>query len=406
MAVKCTECGYENTPEYRFCGMCGAPLPMAGRGEKPKAAEWHDSVPTKPAAVRPLPAKPAPLDPAPAQQVEERAPLRSPSFLGLDQEAPARSADYLLEDDEPRSGRGWILIVLLLAAVVGGLAYWQWMRNGGFSLQRAPSSAANSNPSTPQNPGDGSTASDAGTGNPGPSSATSASPTPTSATLASPAAAQGPTAATTTPQGTPSAAAAPGTPPPSPTDAQATTSDNQKPGASSEAAAPSVNPGAPPTAAPLADRVVAPPKEEAMPTPSAAPQPNHHSEAAAPARPAKPTPSRKAALAENSSKQDEDEALVVQGERYLHGNGVGQNCDLAQRSLLTAAGHNNVRALSVLGTMYATGHCATRDLPSAYRWFAKALHQDPGNSRISTDLEVIWKQMTPAERTAATRSGQ
>jgi TPR repeat protein len=88
----------------------------------------------------------------------------------------------------------------------------------------------------------------------------------------------------------------------------------------------------------------------------------------------------------------------------LYGNGVAQNCSLALKSLLAAAARSNVRAQTDLGTMYATGHCATRDLPTAYRWFAKALHQDPGNQRITTDLEVIWRQMTPEERQSATRS--
>ena len=53
--------------------------------------------------------------------------------------------------------------------------------------------------------------------------------------------------------------------------------------------------------------------------------------------------------------------------------------------------------------MYATGHCASRDLPTAYRWFARALHQDPGNARVQRDLEVLWKQMTPDERQIAQR---
>jgi TPR repeat protein len=56
--------------------------------------------------------------------------------------------------------------------------------------------------------------------------------------------------------------------------------------------------------------------------------------------------------------------------------------------------------------MYATGHCVGRDLPTAYRWFARALHQEPQNSRISADLQVLWRQMTPQEKQLATSSGQ
>jgi hypothetical protein len=54
--------------------------------------------------------------------------------------------------------------------------------------------------------------------------------------------------------------------------------------------------------------------------------------------------------------------------------------------------------------MFATGHCAARDLPTAYRWFAKALHNDPTNVRLERDLQMVWSQMTPGERQLATRS--
>jgi TPR repeat protein len=89
------------------------------------------------------------------------------------------------------------------------------------------------------------------------------------------------------------------------------------------------------------------------------------------------------------------------GERYLYGNGVPQNCTRAESSLRTAALHGNSKAQTVLGTMYATGHCVGRDLPTAYRWFARALHQEPQNSRISDDLQVLWRQMTPQEKQLA-----
>ena len=76
------------------------------------------------------------------------------------------------------------------------------------------------------------------------------------------------------------------------------------------------------------------------------------------------------------------------------------------KDLKTAAGHSNPKAMSVLGTMYATGHCVDRDLPSAYRWFARALHLDPGNARVQRDLEVLWRQMSADERQLAMRSSR
>jgi hypothetical protein len=99
-----------------------------------------------------------------------------------------------------------------------------------------------------------------------------------------------------------------------------------------------------------------------------------------------------------------DDKLVAEGEKYLYGDGVPQNCARAQKSLASAAKRLNVKAQSLLGTMYATGHCTNRDLPTAYRWFAKALRQDPSNDRIKRDLEVLWREMTPDERQTAMRN--
>jgi len=44
MYVRCAHCGYDNSPEYRFCGMCGASLaqppiaPKSAAPEKPVVA--------------------------------------------------------------------------------------------------------------------------------------------------------------------------------------------------------------------------------------------------------------------------------------------------------------------------------------------------------------------------------
>jgi TPR repeat protein len=117
-------------------------------------------------------------------------------------------------------------------------------------------------------------------------------------------------------------------------------------------------------------------------------------------QPVKTKPERKAPVIDASA-----EALESQGENYLYGRGVEADCGRAGKSLLAAAAHSSQKAQSVLGTMYATGHCVTRDVPAAYRWFAKALHQDPGNVRLQRDLEVLWQQMTPEEREIAAKTG-
>jgi TPR repeat protein len=54
--------------------------------------------------------------------------------------------------------------------------------------------------------------------------------------------------------------------------------------------------------------------------------------------------------------------------------------------------------------MYYAGRCVPRDLPTAYHWYALALHAEPDNSQVSAQLEAIWKQMSPAERQLALKS--
>lgn len=105
--------------------------------------------------------------------------------------------------------------------------------------------------------------------------------------------------------------------------------------------------------------------------------------------------------ATTASQSIADETPAAQGERYLYGNGVPQDCALARKNLAIAAERKNSRALTLMGTMYATGHCAPRDLPTAYGWFAQALRSDPSNRRIEDDLSLIWKQMTPSEKQLA-----
>jgi TPR repeat protein len=94
--------------------------------------------------------------------------------------------------------------------------------------------------------------------------------------------------------------------------------------------------------------------------------------------------------------------LFAEGQKYLYGNGVERDCGRALEDLRIAA-RLNAEAASLLGTMYASGHCVGQNLAPAYRWYARALHRDPGNARYKTDLEVLWKQMTPQDKQAALR---
>ncbi len=405
MAVRCKECGYNNNLEYRYCGMCGAPLPMdppvrtaakelegkpasavpAPRVTAPAAPPVRPRV-APPIAAPPVVAPPVVAPPAPEPVVaaaprpapqpavvstrtevaEESVPLSGPSFLGLDSK-PQASHTYLLEDDEPSSGsRGFWIVVLLALILAGGFAYLHFRAHGVPWAQPA-------SPST------------------GPQGASGVSNEPQPST---------PMPATNAPQ-----QATQEPPPALPTPGQANTTQTPEPQKTDTQAAPAQPAAADTTAAatPKANDATAEPSTPAPAKPAA-----KQEEPAAP--PAKPVRTAKAAPTpvkpDVSGPDAENEALVSQGEKYLYGTGVKQNCDLAQKSLMAAASHQSARAQSMLGTMYATGHCANRNLVLAYRWFAKALHSDPHNTRISTDLEVLWRQMTPEERALATTSGR
>jgi hypothetical protein len=368
MSVRCPQCFYENEERYRFCGMCGIALPRVGSASEPEVK------PVRPvtAAINshPLPAmapaKEPVREPEPVRE-KERAPtpVTGMSFLGLSQDQnpyPDRSLDYLLEE-EPQPGRTRLVVsvILLLAAV--GMLGWRWRHSGFFSQTHPVVATA---PTTPApNPQD-------------------ASPDTSATTVATPSDAQ-PAASKAPTHGSPQKSdLPPGSTPntdavktqPAPTDDQASTASPADSGSSTEQAA------APPAAVkPIpVKKPATTPRAVASRAPRVAAVP---SEA--------PTP--------------ELDPIEAQGEKYLYGSGgVPQNCGLAQRSLLESAQRANPKAQSVLGTMYATGHCVGRDLPTAYRWFAKASHQDPNNARITRDLEVLWKQMTAGERQLAVNS--
>jgi hypothetical protein len=311
-----------------------------------------------------------------------RPPVSGPSFLGLGDER-TRDLDYLLEDDPPR-GYGRLYLALFLLILSGGLLVWHWQRDG-YPWRLTPKAAVSSAPASPPS---------------------AAAPDPTAA--AAPPVVPGEPTASTTPPDTKST---PGEGVQTPTEATPAGQPSADSGISDNPAA----------AAKPADQALKQdqnPGEAAAQTPSpAASSPGSEPEVAEPA-PAtakaakgvriataatmpkavapKPSPAAPTATFEDR--------LVADGEKYLYGRGVPEDCARAQRNLQIAARESNAKAQTLLGAMYATGHCVGRDLPVAYRWFAKALHGDPGNSRVQRDLEVLWKQMTPEERQVAMKS--
>jgi hypothetical protein len=343
MYVRCTHCGYDNSPEYRFCGMCGASLA-------------HPPAPEAQPPVREI---------APAGNGNAEAPpVHGPSFLGLADD-PKVEFHYLYEDEPPRSHVGMIVLLLVIAAA-GGFIGWQW-HHGGFPFN---SQAADSSSSSQSAPSSGTTA---------PNQTRETQPD----NQGSGAAAVNPTA---------------------PEKTQPDATGNASSGNASEG---HQNPGTSPTESSTPAEKVAPEKvdeAEAAPPPSV---PARSRVTKASKRPSSRASTRTAvskAVAPQAAPPaaSPDADLELAGERYLYGNGIPRNCARAESSLRTAALHGNSKAQTVLGTMYATGHCVSRDLPIAYRWFARALHKDPQNSRISADLQVLWRQMSPQEKQLAT----
>jgi zinc-ribbon domain len=343
MYVRCTHCGYDNNPEYRFCGMCGASL-------------------ARPAAAPPAAREAARASAAGREQAEN---VHGPSFLGL-AEDPKVEFHYLYEDEQPRSRVGLVLFLFIALGLAGYLA-WQW-RHNGFPFSRL-SVAENSSSQPSASPSEVAPASNeeqethiekpmTGVGDAPPPSASSPSVENPSASKPAEGNAQGGSASA---------------------DQNLAANKNPTP-ADNQNAAP--------------DKSTENPQQaNATPPPGVAEASKTAKEST---RTPKPAPSVAAAPATSA-----DASLELQGERYLYGNGVPQNCSRAENSLRTAAMHGNSKAETVLGTMYATGHCVGRDLPTAYRWFARALHEEPQNSRISDDLQVLWRQMTPQEKQLA-----
>jgi hypothetical protein len=323
------------------------------------------------------PIGPPPPPAVPNQPGRERAriPVSGPSFLGLGDER-SRDLDYLLEDEPPR-GHGRLYLALLLLVVSAGLLAWHWQRDGypwaGLVLKPTATTNAPVSSPPPVTPPDSAaaTAPVEPTANPAPPETQPAAP-PAAGDAGQPPSADpviGGAAAS------PSIAAK--------SDDQAS-SPNDVPD-SGEAAKPPVA-ASPQTSVP----------ENAEPAPKQQP-------AVAPPSSPKPAASKPSPALASPGDSFEDR-LVADGEKYLYGRGVPEDCARAQRNLQIGAKQSNSKAQTLLGAMYATGHCVNRDLPTAYRWFAKALHGDPSNSRVQRDLEVLWKQMTPEERLLAMKN--
>jgi len=303
----------------------------------------------------------SPAGPAASPRVQQPAP-NSLRIQPVDRPpSPARSApatrdvSYLLEDDDPKASRVAPVIVVLSLLALGAFAWWElrpMLQTGGVTPAKPPAESSADLSSTP-------------------SAATSAP-----AQKAPPVeVAQG-----TTPSD--------GAPPTS--DAESQTANSQ----ATEANQPR-NEEVPP--APSIEETS---KQEPPGSPSVQGPADNPVAAALPARPSVPVAHKPVPKPIPRAPAPDP---IKQAEAYLYGRGVPQDCERALSILKGEADKSNARARSALGSMYATGHCVSRDLPTAYRYFALVLRTDPENGVASQNLESLWKQMTPPERQAATK---
>ncbi len=314
---------------------------------------------------------------SPATQVEREpaSPSPAPAYTGglFNLGAPpdkARDLDYLLEDDEERkSNTGLVLLTIIALALVVGLGWIRW-RNGGFPYLKSLTSSSQPKPIPPtdssaQPPANAEQPNPAASSNPQP-------PVPAGDAASQPSPTANPSAPETTPP--PSSAT-------SPTEAASPSAPAPDSNAAAASAPPATHDS---TTEETPDRSPAPAAEAAAPPPA----------------PAKPKPVAKPAPKPASKPTDP----VVIGEHYLYGSqGFPQNCERGLRYVKPAADHSNPKAMITMGALYATGHCLSRDLPTAYRFFALALRGDPENAALRQNTERVWGQMTAEERKQAIR---
>src|SRR5208282_3368205 len=299
MLIKCEKCGYENFPQHRYCGMCAAELRIPGVPPPPPAPP---SPRVPPVVVQP------PKAAAPPLKEKETVPqqVSGPSFLGLGNEpAENRSFSYLLEDDTPSHRGRNVILILLIAAVA--VAAWYWRQDVRVLASRFLNS-----PPRATNAG--------GSDNPEPNSPAPATSNSTSA----PASASTATAAPPVDQpGAGANAQAPATPTPPPAATPSGAADATR---SAQADQPQ-----PANQSPASDAAS-----------TSTPKPDESEEAATPPpRPRKSETTRKQRAAASASQADD---LEAQGEKYLYGNGVRENCARARTNLLAAAQHSSAQA--------------------------------------------------------------
>lgn len=340
-------------------------------------------------------------DDEPAGRHDPAPPAPAPAYTGgiFNLGAPAehtRNLDYLLDDDEeePKSHTGLMLLAVVAIALVAGLGYLRF-RNTGLPFLK--SGAANSKSATPSTDGSG-------------DSSIELSPAPSgNATTAAPAASAPAAASTSQPNPAVDNATAPPTsaqPSPQPASAAPAPAASSPAASSPTPSSPAQNSAASSTP-PDSNTVTAPPATTGPDSATPAPATDKPAQAPEPTAAATAPPPKPKAATKPAPKPAAKTDAVTLGEQYIYGRGgVPQSCEKGLRYIKPAADQSNAKAMITMGALYATGHCLSRDLPTAYRYFALALRSDPDNVPLRENAESVWKQMTAEERKQAIRLTQ
>lgn len=376
----CFRCGEKNPDSYRFCGMCGGPL------QATKATESSDAVPPSPspAEVKAVPAVTNRSETFPlsrAERIAKRAatetvtPIGGPSLLGLNEPSldSLRDKAFSSADEtyfEPEVRRPVWMRIFTILVILGGVGSAGWWGYTNYVQPRGAASTSDVKQDAPR------ASTPVANVPPKKEAAPAAAPTPLPTEPARPAETK--------------------TAEPSTNDGSATPKADEQPSPDSAAAAP----------AKTEDKPRAEPSQKVSEKSAETPAEKTNAR-----KPATSVVARKATTVEEKPVKTapavappEGEALFRRGEAYLYGRGVAENCDQAIKYLKSASDKSHAKARSAFGTMYATGHCVPRDLPTSYRWFALALRVDPNNQILEKDLSAVWNQMTPPERQLATKS--
>lgn len=396
----CPRCGENNPDNYKFCGMCGTNLQSApqdsekvvsktstqpsqgstSRGQSMAFSRMEPRGGIRPGTLtidEPRPSRPV----EPPRTEEPVEPIAGPSLLGLNQPTPETIREttfrgmttYYPEERHPAWGR--ILLTLIFIVGLVALGWWRYKSYGlpGHGKPGWLSAMNKTNPPSENQPPE------YGTKPAAPNAGQNSDQNQNSADQ-NKAVASGDTSAATGQAANPGATAA---------DKTSTGADKTSDNTAAESKS--------------ADSTSAKPADKnAQPADAA-------SASAKPAKPAKPATSTDddnsapAPKLKPAAASGEGDGLFRRGEAYLYGRGVPESCSQAIRYLKSASDKSSAKARSTFGTMYATGHCVPRDLPTSYRWFAMALQADPNNSILEKDLGAIWNQMTPPERQLATK---